>query len=372
METTTAGKPRVSYADFVATQKKPGYAKGTMAGLIQRYINEMNGWDGQPMIDDGLGEGHVYSLRGLQRAPHIGPKIAAALTEYDVIEHAKWRRKQVTRSGNSVSPATINQDIAYLTGVLKYAPSAWVDCKGVVSVKPVTDAKPYLKKHGYIAKAGRRTRMPTDAEREQLLAFFSKSSVRPNFIKAMPDIILFAFRSTRRLAEICRIERTRDVKWDHKDKKGNPAPMYCVRDMKHPTKKKGNDKWFPLFPDLAEILLRQPVKPGDDRFFPFNPRCISQKYIYGKRQLKITGLRFHDWRRCGITERLKTMTPNQVRHFFSGHNTTAMLETVYDATDPTDGFAIMARHAAIPEQITTDSVVAGSSHAAFHHSSPRW
>lgn len=328
------------FADF-CRPTLDDFKDGTMARLIQRYIEEMNGWGGQPMIRE-LGEGHMYTLQAMQRAPHIGPKIAAALTEYDVIDHAKWRSKQVTSRGSRVSAATINQDIAFLAGVLKYAPSAWADCKGVISDKPVAEAKPYLKKHGYIAKAGRRTRTPTDAEREQLLAFFSKSSVRPNFIKAMPDIILFAFRSTRRLAEICRLER-KDVDWDHKDKKGNRAPLYCVRDMKHPTKKKGNHKWFPLFQDLEEILVRQPVKPGDDRFFPVNSRCISQKYIYGKKQLNIPGLRFHDWRRCGITERLKTMTPNQVRHFFSGHNTTTMLETVYDATDPTDGFALMQK-----------------------------
>lgn len=338
--------PRRKFSDSleeeITAAKRPDFKKDTMAWLIQRYINEMNGWDGQPMIDDGLGEGQVYTLRLLQRAPYIGPKVAAKLTEYDVIDHAKWRSKQVTRRGTRVSPATINQDIAYLTGVLKYAPSAWAECKGVISDKPVAEAKVYLKKHGYIAKASRRTQVPTGTQEEQLLAFFSKASRRPNFIKAMPDIILFAKRSTRRLAEICRLER-KDVDWEHKDKNGNRAPLYCVRDMKHPTKKKGNNKWFPLFPDLEEILVRQPVKPGDDRFFPFNSRCISQKYIYGKKQLGIKGLRFHDWRRCGITERLKTMTPNQVRHFFSGHNTTTMLETVYDATDPTDGFSVMAQ-----------------------------
>ena len=155
---TQQGKPKVSYADFIATQKRPNFKIGTVAWLIQRFINEMNGWDGKPPVRE-LGGSHEYILRRLQREP-IGEKCASKLTKHDVIEHCKERIK-------AVCPATINQDITYLTGVLKYAPSAWDDCEDI-SDAAISAARPFLVKHAYIGKSVPRTRVPTDGEIEQL------------------------------------------------------------------------------------------------------------------------------------------------------------------------------------------------------------
>jgi integrase len=118
------------------------------------------------------------------------------------------------------------------------------------------------------------------------------------------------------------------------------TPLYRVRKMKDP-KKRDKEKWFPLLPELAEILFRQPVKEGDSRFFPYNAKSVGAKYTKAKNALGIEGLHLHDSRRAGATDRLKTMTPNQVRHYFTGHETTAMLERVYDATNPAGAHALL-------------------------------
>jgi hypothetical protein len=124
------------------------------------------------------------------------------------------------------------------------------------------------------------------------------------------------------------------------------APLYHVCKMKHPTKK-DYSKWFPLYPELAEILLRQPVKEGDDRFFPFDAKSVGAKYTRTKKELRaeypglFIDLHFHDNRRKAITEWLRKLTPHQVRKFVSGHETSAIFDRNYDATDPADGHAVL-------------------------------
>ena len=331
-------KPRITYAQFCA-QRTAKQTAGTVAWLIERFIREMNGLDtGKPVR--WLGHSQVYTLRTLQRSP-IGAVKALELTKMHVIEHCKKRRE-------SVCPATVMHDVGYLSGVLKYAGSApdWEGCEEV-SAAAVAAAMPFLLKHGYIGKSTPRTRTPTDAEITALLEYVSRrpKKDRKNVIHAMPDIIAFGLVSARRLGEICRITHA-DVHWDHLDDKGHQAPIYWVRDLKHPTKKKGNDKSFTLFPELAEIIKRQPRKEGDDRIFPFDAKSVGAKYTLAKNALGIEGLHFHDSRREAITNWLKKLTPHQVRKFISGHNTGAVFDRVYDATDPADGHSAMRK----PEQ----------------------
>lgn len=331
MERQQQEKPKVNYADFVAAKQGHSYAEFSVAWVIELFIREMNGWAGCRPVKV-LGLSHEYNLRVTQRA-EIGKKDSRTLTEDDIIDHCKERIKEVCA-------ATINQDVGYLHGALKYIRAARRDCREI-KAHVIKDVRPFLVKNGFIGKSNPRKRVPTDDEIERLLNFFSVAPKRKhrNFIYAMPDIIAFALASARRIGEICRIERS-DVNWEHKDKEGKPAPMYTVRKMKHPTKK-NHTKTFPLYPELAEILLRQPVKQGDDRFFPFMSASVSAKYTLAKKALGIVDLRFHDNRREAITQWLRKFTPHQVRHFVSGHDSVKMIESNYDATDPSDGHALV-------------------------------
>lgn len=316
-------KPRLSYAEFVAVQAKPAANEApylTVARLIERYIAEM----AQPQMK-ALGPSHQYTLRVMARMP-VGTLAASGLKKHDVLDMVKALRAKVCAS-------TAGQYVVFLSGVLKYAPSAWEDC-GDVSDAAIAAAKPTLVKFNLVGKSMPRKRVPTDAELDQLLGYYATPNRRgkKRFIR-MPDIIAFALGSTRRIGEICRIRRS-DIDWDRKDALGNPTPMYMVRDMKHPRLKKGNHKSFPLFSELADIIRLQPEVPGDDRVFPFCSKSCSASYTNAKKRLGIQGLRFHDSRRLAITRWLAKLKSAHKVRFISGHETTLILERVYDATDP--------------------------------------
>lgn len=317
------GKQRITYAQFVAQQQSK---KLTIKDLIERYVKDMNGTAEQPGIKP-IGMGQLYVFRCLARDP-IGAVVAEDLTKAQVIDLAKRRRQKVC-------PATTAHSINALRVLLKYAGAAWDDCENV-SDAPVAAASAFMVKHGLIGKSSPRTRVPTDEEIGALLAYYSVEKRAARMTIRMPDLIAAALESTRRISELCRWQYG-DIDWDRKDAAGNPTPMYMIRDLKHPTKKLGNHKWFPLTPNLAEIVKMQPrLRPDDptERVFPFRSKSASASYTVAKKALGINGLRFHDNRRAAITKWLALLkNPHKVK-LISGHETTQILERVYDATQP--------------------------------------
>lgn len=294
----------------------------SVAWVIQRFIEDM----ASPEMKQ-LGRSQRYTLGVIQRMP-IGAKRAATLKKSDIAEFARELRK--TRAAS-----TVNQYIGYLSTVFKHASSAWDDCEDV-TIAPIEAARPFLVRNDVIGKSMPRKRVPTDEELDALLAYYATPNKHGRARKLpMPDIIAFALASTRRIGEICRIMHG-DIDWGRTDGAGNATPMYMVRDLKHPKKKKGNNKWFPLFPELAEIIRRQPrvgTSPTE-RVFPYSSQSASASYTRAKKALHIEGLRFHDNRREAITRWLaKLKNPHKVK-LISGHETTQILEKVYDATDP--------------------------------------
>ena len=284
--------------------------------LIERFITEM-GTEQQPGIKP-LGVSHLYCLRRLQRAP-IAEKEAASLKKHDIIEHVKARR------ASGVCAATAMHDITFLRGVLQYAPSAWEDCDDV-SAASIVAALPMLTKHGLIGKSTPRKRRPTDDEIHRLVEFLGEQDKRAK-IKVVP-CLMFALTSTRRRGEICRMQWG-DIDWEKRS--------YMIRDMKHPTKKKGNHKTFPLFDELATIIKAQPRLTNDagERVFPYNPQSLGARYTLAKKALGIVDLRFHDNRREAISRYLQQgLKPHEVR-LISGHENTVILERVYDNRDST-------------------------------------
>ena len=128
-----------------------------------------------------------------------------------------------------------------------------------------------------------------------------------------------------------------DIDWVRK--------MYWVRNLKHPRFKNGNHKEFAMLDPIPEIFARQPrLRPDDpnERVFPFDSKSVGAKYTLAKKALGIVNLRFHDNRREAITRWLKFLPPHKVK-MISGHETTVILERVYDATDPVTLHAELAR-----------------------------
>ena len=286
---------------------------GSIGWLIQRVIEDISS---QPDMKQ-IGGTHLYALHAMQRYP-IAKRQAHTLKRGDIIEFCKWRRK-------TVCAATTNQTISYMSGVFKYASSAWDECENVANaVAAIEAARPFLVKHQLVGKSTPRKRRPTDEEIERLLNYYSG---RRRQKIPMPELIAFSLISSRRISEICRITWG-DVDFENK--------VYWVRDLKHPTKKKGNDKRFILFPEIEVIIRRQPRQGTDEkeRVFPYNSKSASASYYEAKKALGIEGLRFHDNRRDAISKWLvRGMRPEEVRVCVSGHDTTRILESNYDGRD---------------------------------------
>ena len=286
----------------------------TIATLIQRVIDDVR--ESHSMKQ--FGDSQLCTLRRLQSAP-IGRVRADALKKQDVIDHCKLRRKEVCA-------ATVGQDISYLRSALNHAADTFTDCDGV-SAAAIEAARHFLVKHGLTGKSTPRKRRPTDEEIARILAEAAEYAKHPRCtLKALPDLIAFALVSSRRRGELVRMTHG-DVDYERK--------VYMVRDLKHPTKKKGNDKRFILWPELEAIIRRQPRTTNDpaERIFPYEGKTLGKAYIEIKKRLGITDLRFHDNRREAISRWLKKLSPQDVRIAVSGHENTLILERNYDGRD---------------------------------------
>lgn len=305
------------------------FKPGTFAWLIQRVIDDVAA---SPTIAQH-GQSARFALKRLQRAP-IGKVIVDELSKHHVISFSKERRKTVT-------PATVKADISYLRGVINHAASAFPDCEDL-SLAPFEAAKPFLVKNNLVGKSTPRTRLPTGDEIERLLDDLARSDARKWTRIKMVPVVAFGLVSARRRGEVCRITHG-DIDYVNK--------IYWVRDLKHPTKKKGNDKSFVLWPELEQIIKMQPrLRPDDpsERIFPYNPECVTKRYIDAKKRCGIEGLHLHDNRGKATSNwLLKLGSRDKVRKLVTGHDSEKAFD-IYDRRSTLDIMradeAILAQH----------------------------
>lgn len=324
-------KPRLSYANFNARN----FATRSFAWLIQCVMDDVAV---NPTTIRQFGQSALFALKRLQCAP-IGSVNVDNLSKHHLIDHCKERRK-------TVCAATIKQDITALRGVINHAAATFQDCEDL-SLAAFEGAKPFLVKNQLIGKSEPRKRRPTDEEIARLLADFAASDALPQTQIKMVPVVAFALASARRRGEIVRITHG-DVDYEKK--------VYWVRDLKHPTKKKGNDKCFVLWPELEAIIKAQPRRnPNDlaERIFPFNGESVGKRYIDAKKRLGIVNLRFHDSRRDAISKYLLKMPAEDVRLTVSGHDNTKILESNYDGRDTMEVMREKYPHL-IPQQAPAD------------------
>jgi len=251
----------------------------TVRQLIDRYINEAAQPGSRP-----IGTSHMYSLRQLQRAP-IGAKRHDELKALDFIEHCKARRAA------NVLPQTINQDMTYISGILKHAFEVWE--LSDAGYQAYRKAKPQLVKQQLISKAQKRDRRPTPDEIERLLEYFADQDAQPHTKIPMRIICEFQILTARRISETCRL-RWGDV--DHEKR------TCLVRDLKNP-RGKGFHDFFPLLGRAYDIVMAQPrlTDSPDERIFPYNSKSCSIRYTQAKKVLGIENLHLHDSRREAIS-----------------------------------------------------------------------
>jgi integrase len=243
---------------------KAANGAATLANLIRWYIESFKhiaNWQRTKQT----------TLEFLERH-EIGESNALQLTTAILIDHIRNRR------ASGAGPATAGNDLTWIGCVLKAAKSV----QGLpVEPRIVEEARTACRELRLIGKAKRRDRRPTDAELATLFDFFGRRDQRSDI--PMCDVTEFAIESSRREAEITRLE------WDDLDEKTRTG---LVRNAKHPRAKDGNHRRFRMTPEAWAIIRRQPrISPY---IFPYNPRSIQAAFTRACQILGIVDYHFHD------------------------------------------------------------------------------
>lgn len=285
----------------------------TLGHLIQRYVDEMNGWAGKPPVRE-IGGSHLYQFRALQRMP-IAKKDARKFTKHDIKVHCR------ARIDAGVKPPTVSHDLSCLSVVLSYAGSEWDDCDGI-SDAPVKLARPSLVKHGIVRKSEPRSRRPTPEELEILMWDFhfprQRGKVR---LIDMATLTWWQPASGRRVSESCRLLW---ADWDRE------AHTILVRKMKDPRNR--NKAKVVALTDAAQAFLEAACEvrdPRQPRIFPYNARSAIAAYCSAKKRLGIEGLHWHDSRRETSSRLAEEGYSSAEAIQFTGHETPREYERTY-------------------------------------------
>ncbi len=272
------------------------------AERVERELAEMEARGGHPNEDLTIGElidwrvEEVASVKPVSKTQagnmsrlreSLGDVVARKLTANHVIEHVQRRiaGQHMLPNGHLAppcAPATINVELGYLSELLKLAKPM----KGVATVgDPVAEARPVLRLLKMVGKSKRRDRRPTSDELGRLHAHFAEAAWRSQI--PMNDLVEFAIASAKREGEICRLL------WSDLDESNRTL---LLRDAKHPRKKAGNHKRFPLLGAAWDVVQRQRRIDGEDRIFPYNSKSVGTSFTRACKALGIEDLHFHDLR----------------------------------------------------------------------------
>jgi hypothetical protein len=135
----------------------------------------------------------------------IGKEDVLKLTSERLVEHVRKRRE------SGVSGSTASNDLTWIGNVLETAKAS----RGTpVNVTVVSEARLICNKLRLISRSKRRARRPTTDELQRLNQYFFHRDRHACSVIPMRTIMWFAIESTRREAEICRLE------WEDNDPNG--------------------------------------------------------------------------------------------------------------------------------------------------------
>jgi integrase len=216
-------------------------------------------------------------LRTIQNMP-IGDMRCSEISSQELVKTIK---------GIDAQPATRGNYLSHLASVFAVAKPAW---GYPLDRQAMEDARVVLDKLGLIGKSKQRTRRPTLAELDRLMAFYTVAELKRKDCIPMTRIIPFAIFSTRRQEEITRAQG-KDLNRDTME--------IIVRDMKNPGEKIGNDVTTMLTPEALALIDLQPKTDG--RIWPYNAESVSASFARACITLGIEDLHFHDLRHEGIS-----------------------------------------------------------------------
>jgi len=283
---------------------KPGAALGaksravgaTLADVIDRYIAESA---------RAMGSTKAQVLRTIKTFD-LAAMACADIASQDYVEFAQ----ELAKGGRE--PTTVESYLSNLGSIVSIAKPAW---GYPLDPQALSDARKVTKMLGVTGKGQSRTRRPTLAELEKLLAYFQGQKTRYPDSIPMAELTLFALFSTRREEEITRI------RWEDLDEEGKRV---FVRDLKNPGATIGNNVWCDLPQEAIEIIRTTPRT--SPQIFPYNSQSVSARFTRACKYLAINDLHFHDLRHEGIS-RLFEMGWN-IPHVatVSGHRSWASLK----------------------------------------------
>ncbi len=242
-------------------------------------LGDMLAWyEGRERDGEPWGRSKKADLARLKAGP-LKDQRADLLTRGDFIAYIDGRRRE------GAGPATASNDLIWFRQVFKAASAV---LHAPVPMEALDLAAEYLRRERTIGKPKRRDRRLTPDEEQRLLEYLDgRRGPIP-----MGRIVRFALLTARRQEEITRI------RWDDLDEAKGIAR---VRDLKHPRKKLGNDKWFRMISpawDLVRAQLEdaQEKSNSSQRVFPYDSKSVGAAFTRATRFLEISDLRFHDLR----------------------------------------------------------------------------
>lgn len=241
-------------------------------------LEEIVAWyEGRERNAEPWGRSKKADLARIKVGPLKGRR-ADLLSRGDFISYIDGRRAA------GAGPATASNDLIWLRQVFK---SASAVLHTPVPLQALDEAAEYLRRERTIGKPKQRNRRLLPAEEHRLMSYLSS---RRGPIP-MGRIVQFALLTARRQEEITRL------RWEDLDK---PRGIACIRDLKHPTKKAGNDKWFRMLTPAWDVIDQQRRAsrdvPESSLVFPYDPKSIGAAFTRATRFLEIEDLHFHDLR----------------------------------------------------------------------------
>ncbi|MBS3895022.1 tyrosine-type recombinase/integrase [Serratia marcescens] len=302
----TWGANRVTQIEADGVPGDNGSSDLTVGDLLRKYMND-------PALGGKVGRSKGYILNMLADCDIANIKLLD-LQDHHVIEHCR------DRNAAGAGPATVAQDLSYLSSVLSTAkPIFGLD----YTRNPAKEARATALKMGLIGKSQRRTRRPASEELDRLVAGLRERAGKRQAIIPYEDILNFSILSCMRIGEVCRI------RWEDVNEQQRAV---MVRDRKDPRKKVGNHMMVPLLGEAWDIVQRQPKK--SELIFPYKPQSVSSGFQRVRDRLGIEDLRYHDMRREAASRLFEAGFSIEEVAQVTGHRNLNLLWQVYTELYP--------------------------------------
>lgn len=303
VDAVTWARAREREADMAGTT--PGKMSGTLAAVIDRYEREMwpvKRWGGSKTDE----------LRVLRR--DLGSRLLSDFSQSMVLTYARGLR---------ISPGGVSSRLSYLREVLKTARDLW---GARVPLDEVSAAIGTAKRMKISGKSQARTRRPTEAELDAIIAF-AEGQTR-SMIEIGPIVRVLAVVPLR-------IGELLGIQWPDLDEGKRSVRL---RGRKHPDirVKEQNDQEVPLITfggvdTFALVSGRPRYLPSP---FPYKAPSVSAAFHFAALRCQIVDLHLHDLRAHALSRLLEAGVPIPLVALMSGHKNWKVLARHYARIDP--------------------------------------